>query len=474
MRSVLRLLGQLLSFFSLSFLLPTLVAIYYGESPLPFVLSLAIAMLAALFMLAAFGRADIESVRAKEAFAFVAIAWLLVSLFGSLPYVFSGINPVDAFFESISGFTTTGASVLIPEELPRSLLLWRSQTQWMGGMGIIVLFLAVIPSVAKAHFIFQAEYPGVTLEKLKPRIRDTALTLYKVYLLLTAIEIAMLVALGVTPFDAVCHTFTTLSTGGYSTHSESVAYFNDPRVEAVIAFFAFLGGTNFALIYFAIKRDFRILRDAEFRAYVLILAMAIITLTLINLERLEILESIRYSAFQAVSIMTTTGFTTYDFDEWSDAAKIILLVLMFVGGCSGSTAGGMKVVRIYMLVTHSLQRVLKAAEPRTVRAVRYGDRVVKRETIEDVAAFFVLYILIFVLSSVAVSLSGYDMLTSISATAATLGNVGPGMGLAGASEIYRHFDSHLKILLSINMWLGRLELFTVLAIFIPSFWREKW
>ncbi len=474
MKSVLRLLGQLLSFFSLSFLLPTLVAIYYGESPLPFVLSLAITMLAALLMLATFGRADIESVRAKEAFAFVAVAWLLVSLFGSLPYVFSGINPVDAFFESISGFTTTGASVLIPEELPRSLLLWRSQTQWMGGMGIIVLFLAVIPSVAKAHFIFQAEYPGVTLEKLKPRIRDTALTLYKVYLLLTAIEIAMLISLGVTPFDAVCHTFTTLSTGGYSTHSESVAYFNDPRVEAVVAFFAFLGGTNFALIYFAIRRDFRILRDAEFRAYVLILTMAIVTLTLVNLERLEILESIRYSAFQAVSIMTTTGFTTYDFDKWSDSAKIILLVLMFVGGCSGSTAGGMKVVRIYMLVTHSLQRVLKAAEPRTVRAVRYGDRVVKREMIEDVAAFFVLYILIFVLSSVAVSLSGYDVLTSISATAATLGNVGPGMGLAGASETYGHFDAHLKILLSINMWLGRLELFTVLAIFIPSFWRGKW
>ncbi len=474
MKSVLRLLGQLLSFFSLSFLLPALVAIYYGESPLPFALSLAITMLAALFMLAAFGRVDMESVRAKEAFAFVAIAWLLVSLFGSLPYVFSGIDAVDAFFESISGFTTTGASVLVPEELPRSLLLWRSQTQWMGGIGIIVLFLAVIPSVAKAHFIFQAEYPGVTLEKLKPRIRDTALTLYKVYLLLTAIEIAMLIALGVTPFDAVCHTFTTLSTGGYSTHSESVAYFNDPRVEAVIAFFAFLGGTNFALIYFAIRRDFRILRDAEFRAYVLILTMAIVTLTLINLERLGILESIRYSAFQAVSIMTTTGFTTYDFDKWSDSAKIILLVLMFVGGCSGSTAGGMKVVRIYMLVTHSLQRVMKAAEPRTVRAVRYGDRVVKREIIEDVAAFFVLYILIFVSSSVAVSLSGYDMLTSISATAATLGNVGPGMGLAGASEIYRHFDAHLKILLSINMWLGRLELFTVLAIFIPSFWREKW
>lgn len=465
-------IGRLLLLFSAAFTLPIVVAVYYGEDIKPFAAAAAASL--AIGSLSLVSKTSLEDLRFRDAFAFVALSWLAVSFVGSLPYVLYGVSPVDAFFESISGFTTTGASVLTPEELPKSLLFWRSMTQWLGGMGIIVLFLAVFPSFAKkAPIVFQAEYPGVTLEKLKPRIKDTALLLYGVYALLSAVEILLLLSLGVDTFDAVVHTFSTISTGGFSSHSESVAYFDDVRVEAVVAFFAFLGGTNFALIYFLLRGNARILRDAEFRAYVAVLLTAILLLTLANL-RLGLSESLRYSAFQAVSIMTTTGFTTCDFDAWNDSARFVLLILMFVGGCSGSTAGGIKVIRIYLLLRYSIQRILKAAEPRTVRVVKYGEKTLSSDVLENVSAFFVLYILIFVVSSLLIALSGYDILTSISATAATLGNVGPGMGLAGAAENYASFPVHVKVLLCMNMWVGRLEIFTVLALFIPSFWKESW
>ncbi len=473
---VANLLGKLLSIFSLAFLLPLATAIYYGERIEPFVIAAAVSLSVGMIMLAASRQKVIlEMVRHKEAFAAVSLAWLLVSLIGCLPYLMIGISPVDSFFESMSGFTTTGASVLTPEDLPKSILLWRSMTQWLGGMGIIVLFLAVIPNVAKrSAALFQAEYPGVTLSKVKPRIRDTAIALYKVYLFLTFTEIAVLLSLGVSLFDAVNHTFTTLSTGGYSTHSESIAYFRDPRVEAAIAFFAAIGGTNFALLYFISRRDFRILKDAEFRVYILFLTTASLLITALNMDRFDLIDSIRYSVFQTISIMTTTGYTTHDFDTWSDAAKLILLTLMFIGGCTGSTGGGMKVLRVYLLIRYAILQILKAAEPRTVRTIKYGGKAIKKEYIEDITAFFVLYVFIFIISSIIIALSGHDLLTSISATAATLGNVGPGLGLAGASETYAAFAPHIKLLLCLNMWIGRLEIFTVVSLFIPSFWRERW
>ena len=475
-RLVLYLLGKLLSMFSLSFTLPIIAAFIYGESAIPFVLAAGLSISSGLFLSKAFKtEEEFESLRHKESFAIVALIWLLMSVFGAVPYIIHHISPVDAFFESMSGFTTTGASVLTPEELPKSLLLWRSMTQWIGGMGIIVLFLAIFPNVARrSAVLFQAEYPGVTLSKIKPRIRDTASSLYKVYLTLTVLEIAALYLLGLSLFDAVNHTFTTLSTGGYSTHSESIAYFSNPYVEGVIALFAFLGGMNFALIYFAFRGNFTLLKNSEFRAYVVFLAIASLALTVLNIDKYSIFDSLRFSMFQSISIMTTTGFTTADFDTWSDSAKLILLTLMFIGGSSGSTGGGIKVVRIYLLIKYSIQQILRAAEPRTIRAVKFEGRAIKKEVLDDIAAFFILYIFIFALSSLIVSLFGYDVVTSISATAATLGNVGPGMGLAGASENYVAFPSCIKLLLSMNMWIGRLEIFTVVSLFIPSFWRERW
>lgn len=474
---VLNLIGKLLVMFSVSFSLPTVVAIIYSETPVPFLTALFISLLFGLLLISVFRTesGEFESIRHKESFAVVALIWLFVSVIGSIPYVMCGIPIIDAFFESMSGFTTTGASVLTPEKMSKSLLIWRSMTQWIGGLGIIVLFLAVFPNIAKRSvFLFQAEYPGVTLSKIKPRIRETAISLYMVYLALTIAEIVLLCLLGLSLFEAVNHTFTTLSTGGYSTHSESIAYFSNPYVEAVITLFAFLGGMNFALIYFAFKGKFDAFKNLEFRAYVGFLAIASILLTILNLERYDLLESIRFSVFQSVSIMTTTGFTTTDFDMWSDSAKLILLSLMFIGGSSGSTGGGIKVIRIYLLIKYSLQQILHAAEPRTVRTIKFEGQTIKKEVLDNIAAFFVLYVFIFAISSILVSLSGYDLTTSLSATAATLGNVGPGMGLAGAYENYASFPVHVKLLLSINMWIGRLEIFTVLSLFIPSFWRERW
>ncbi len=476
LRLTVSILGKLLMLFSFSFTLPLIAAYIYGEPYFPFLVPAALSLFVGLLM--GYGiktDTELESLRHKESFAIVGLIWLLMSIFGSVPYALFGINGVDAFFESMSGFTTTGASVLTPEELPKSLLLWRSLTQWIGGMGIIVLFLAIFPNVAKrSTVLFQAEYPGVSLSKIKPRIRDTALSLYKVYLLLTVAEIALLYALGLSLFDAVNHTFTTLSTGGYSTHSESIAFFNDVRVEAVIAFFAFLGGTNFALIYFLLSGKPVMFKNTEFRSYVFFLLVASVLIAAINLERYSISESLRYSIFQAISIMTTTGFTTADFDTWSDSAKLILLILMFIGGSSGSTGGGIKVIRIYLLMKYAIHQILRAAEPRTVRAVKFEGKAIKKEVLDDIAAFFVLYILIFAISSVLVSLSGYDIVTSLSATAATLGNVGPGLGLAGAAENYASFPQPTKVLLSLNMWIGRLEIFTVVSLLIPTFWRERW
>ncbi len=475
-RIVLSFLGKLLTIFSLSFVLPLIVAFIYGESPFPFLLASLLSLSTGIFLSKTFKTdGEFESLRHKESFAIVALIWLLMSLFGVIPYIAYSVSPIDAFFESMSGFTTTGASVLIPEEYPKSLLAWRSLTQWIGGMGIIVLFLAIFPNVARrSAALFQAEYPGVTLSKIKPRIRDTALSLYKVYLTLTILEISALYFLGLSLFDAVNHAFTTLSTGGYSTHSESIAYFSNPYVESVIALFAFLGGMNFALIYFAFRGNFAMLRNSEFRVYVAFLAIASLSLAILNLDKYSLFDSLRFSAFQSISIMTTTGYTTADFDCWSDSAKLVLLMLMFIGGSSGSTGGGMKVVRVYLLMKYSIQQILRAAEPRTVRAVKFEGKPIKKEVLDDIAAFFVLYILIFAISSLIISLSGYDILTSMSATAATLGNVGPGMGLAGAAENYAAFPDTIKILLSMNMWIGRLEIFTVVSLFIPSFWRERW
>jgi trk system potassium uptake protein TrkH len=394
---------------------------------------------------------------------------------GAIPYAVIGVGFVDALFESMSGFTTTGATIFDRVEiLPKSILLWRSLTEWLGGMGIIVLFVAVFPSMArKGHALLQAEVPGITVSKLTPRLKDTALRLWVVYLLFTIAEVLLLYLAGMSLFDSVNHAFTTMSTGGFSTHTESIAYFRDPLIEAIIGVFMFIAGANFALHFYMLRGNPKIFRDSEFRFYAGILIVAILFLTFLNYDG-DLSESFRYSYFNAISIMTTTGYASFDFDLWSDTSRMILLSLMFVGGCSGSTAGGMKAIRIFLLVKYAIHQILREAEPRTARVVKFGKETVKKEILDDITAFFALYVIIFAISSITISFFGLDLLSSVSAVAATMGNVGPGLGAVGASESYSALHPVVKIILIVNMWAGRLEIFTVFSLFIPSFWREKW
>jgi len=474
LKLVLNVIGRILFYFSFLFFLPIFVALYYSEEIYPFLKAFFITFLLGLALL--YLRPDVEFIKHREALAIVSLTWFSVALVSSIPFILVGFNPIDAFFESMSGFTTTGATIVDNiEGLPKSVLFWRSFIQWLGGMGIIVLFLAIFPTMAKkGEILFFAEYPGVTLEKIKPRVKDVAIILYTIYLIYTFLEVSILHLLGVPIFDALLHTFTTLSTGGFSTHTKSIAYFNNPAIEAVIIIFMIIGGTNFALHYYLLREGKSPFRDTEFKVYISVVAIASILIIISNLSSFGLYDSIRVSVFQTVSILTTTGYTTTDFDKWSDFAKIILLILMIIGGCSGSTAGGIKIIRLYILLKYSVLQILKAAEPRIFRPIRYGDIILEKKIIDEIIAFTILYILIFIVSSIIIVGSGYDILTSISASAATLGNVGPGMGLAGASESYSFFPVHIKLLLILNMWIGRLEIFAVLALFIPHFWLRKW
>lgn len=460
-------LGKISIAFSILMIIPTSISLYFNEDFKPFLITLLTSLAFGCILM--LKRAEGE-VRFKEGFAIVGLGWLMVSILGSIPFLHH-LSPMDAFFESISGFTTTGASTIDkPELLPRSILFWRAMIQWIGGFGIIMLFLIVIPSIARG-VVFQAEYPGITLVRIKPRIRDVAIRLYLIYVSLTILEVAVLILLGLSPFDAISHAFTTLSTGGYSTHSQSIAYFKNFGIELTFAVFALIGGMNFSILYMLIHGRFDVLRDEEFLIYITLIAILTFVVTVLNLGRYDVFDSLRFSFFQVVSIMTTTGYTTVDFDLWCSGAKVVLLMAMFIGGCGGSTAGGMKVVRLCVLLKYAVYQIVRSAEPKIVKIVKYGDVALRREVVEGVLAFFILYILIFSISVLIVAIHGYDIVTSISAVSACLGNVGPGMGLAGASETYGHFPTTVKILLCFDMWIGRLEIFTVLSLFIPSFWR---
>ncbi len=466
--------GQVLLVFSFIVLFPTISAFFYGERAEFFLLTFLVSLSLSLYFLfysRGYSKTDIED---SDVYSAVAVIWLLVPLIGSIPFALCGISPIDSIFEAMSGFTTTGASVLTPEELPKSVLLWRSMMQWVGGIGIVVVFLIFFPQARKSSALLEAEYPAVVLPKVRPKMRDMAILIFQIYLILTLLEIAILFALGLNLFEAVNHAFTSISTAGFSTHSESIAYFNDVRVEAVIAFFCFIGGTNFALIYALTQRQIRAIADVEFKNYLILLSAGILTLTILNSSQFDILDSLRYSAFQAVSLATTSGFTTYDYDTWSDSAKVVLLLLMIIGGCSGSTSSGLKVIRVVILLKYASFQVFKLVDPRRVKVVRYGNSVITEKQMEDVVAFFVIYLFVLISSLLLLSLSGYDMQTSISATIASLSNVGPGMGLAGGSETYAGFNPLAKIILIINMWIGRLEILPVLALIFSAFRGGKW
>ena len=383
----------------------------------------------------------------------------------------------DAFFETISGFTTTGASVLNDvEALPHALLFWRSMTQWLGGMGIIVMTLAILPILGIGGMqLFIAEVPGITPDKLHPRIKETAKRLWGIYILLTFVEVALLWIGGIGIFDSVCHAFTTMATGGYSTHQASVAYFQSPYVQYVITFFMFLAGTNFTLSYAAIHLNFKkIWRNEEFRFYLgfVLLFTAIISVGLYFTKEQPFEQSFRESIFQVVSIITTTGYVTANYLSWIPVLSVLIFVLMFFGGSAGSTGGGIKIARVVLLFKNSRLELRRLIHPSAIIPVRLNNKAVSQPVLSNVLAFIVFYILIIVVSIIVMSALGLNLESSLGAVAASLGNIGPGIGSVGPVNTYAHIPDFGKWFLSFLMLLGRLELFTVLILFSSSFWKK--
>lgn len=453
-------------------------ALYYGEGDTPaFLISIAIS-LAVGFGTWRSSRTEME-LGIRDGFAVVTFGWLAVVLFGSLPFLLAGTfnSFTDAFFETMSGFTTTGATVLSRiGGTPHGILFWRSFIQWLGGMGIIVLSLAILPILGVGGMqLFRAEVPGPAPDKLKPRVRETARLLWEVYLLISAVEAGLLMLGGMSPFEALCHTFTTMPTGGFSPRTQSIGAYNSPYFDYLIAFFMFLAGTNFALHYRALRGDVgAYFRDKEFRFYggLIIGATLLLTANIYVYNYHSLGESFRRALFQVVSINTTTGYTTADYGQWPYFSRLLLLVLMFVGGCAGSTGGAIKGVRILLLLKYGWAELRKLFHPQAVIPVRLSGRSVPEEVMTNILVFFLLYMLIFVVATVIMALLGLDLLSATAAVVATIGNVGPGLGSVGPASNYAHLPALGKWVLSACMLLGRLEIYTVLVLLVPEFWKK--
>jgi len=475
---ILHILGALLVCLALALLTPLPFA--FGEQQdtvSAFTLSSSICLITGLALIKIFKNKKELSVR--EGFAVVTFGWLTFAIFGALPYVLSGSisSPLDAIFETMSGFTTTGSTIVANiEALPRSILFWRSLTHWLGGMGIIVLSLAILPMLGVGGMqLFQAEVPGPTADRLKPRIQDTAKLLWGVYVIFTALETLLLMAGNMSFYDAICHSFATLATGGFSTRNASIAAYDSAYIDWVITLFMFLAGVNFSLHYYALKgRIGEYFRNEEFRFYLLISCSAVAILMWMNQGTVydSVVDNLRYSAFQTASILTTTGFATADFELWPVLTQYILLFLMFIGGCAGSTGGGMKVARILLLFKHGTVQLYHLIHPRAIRLVKLGNNPVDQEVMQSILGFFALFMGVFVTASFLMAASGMDLVSGAAAVIATLGNIGPGLGSVGPVDNFAHVSAFGKSVLILCMLLGRLELFTVLVLFLPSFWRK--
>ncbi len=415
----------------------------------------------------------------REGYFIVALGWITISFFGCLPFLINGYIPsfTDAFFETMSGFTTTGATILTDiENMPEGLLYWRSMTQWIGGMGIIVLTIAIVPFLGIGGMqLFVAEVPGPKADKLSPRVKDTARKLWGIYVFFTSAEALLLKVGGMNWFDAINHAFTTMATGGYSTKNASIAYYDSPFIQYVIIVFMFIAGVNFSLSFFAMRGKLKKLyKDEEFRTYLGIVlgAAVIITIILFVSRQYGLEKAFRDSLFQVVSIVTTTGYITADYETWGLFVAIFVFMLMFVGGSAGSTGGGPKVVRNLLLLKNSSMEFRRQIHPQAIVPVRFNRKVVPAEVISNIQAFFFIYILIFVISSLVMLTLNLDLNTAIGSVAATLGNIGPGLGKVGAVGNYAEIPVFGKWYLSFLMLTGRLELFTVLILFSKAFWKK--
>lgn len=476
---IFRLLGYLLILESFFLFMSFLVAILYKEtSSIAFLISFFITFITGGSSVLITQKAE-KNFGKREGYIIVSLVWIVFSLFGSLPFVLSDAIPsfTNAFFETISGFTTTGASVLNNiEELPKSILFWRSLTQWMGGMGIIVLSLAILPFLGVGGVqLFSAEVPGLTPDKMHPRVKETAQRLWIIYVGFTGVEILMLWLGGMTFFDAINHSLTTMATGGYSTKQASIAFYSSPYLQYVITLFMFIAGVNFTLPYFALKFQFnKILKNEEFKTYVLIaFTFTIVTaLGLYLAGNISAEKSFRDAIFQVVSILTTTGYVSADYLLWSPFLLALIFTLMFIGGSSGSTGGGVKVIRVLLILKNCYYELKRLIHPKAIIPMRLNGKTVPQPLVNNVLAFIVFYLLIFMIGSIFMAALGLDMESAMGSVAATLGNIGPGLGSVGPVENFSQIPGAGKWLLSFLMLLGRLELFTVLILFSPTFWKK--
>jgi trk system potassium uptake protein TrkH len=476
---IFRILGILTVLVGICMALSIPVALIYGDGDAMALLISSVIAITTGSITTLLVKSDNTNMGKREGFLIVTLSWIIFSIFGSLPFVISGEIPsyTDAFFETISGFTTTGASILTDiESLPHGLLFWRSMTQWLGGMGIIVLSIAILPFLKLGNMqLFVAEVPGPAPDKLRPKIKDTAKRLWAIYIIFTAAETILLWAGEMDLFDAVCHSFTTMATGGYSTKNASIAAFSSPYTHYVITAFMIIAGTNFTLAYFGFHGKFKkIVSNEEFRFYMLVLAIAIGIggAVLFFQQGNPAGQAFRDSAFQVVSIVTTTGYTTANYCTWGPFLILFIAVLMFTGGSAGSTGGGIKMVRLLLLAKNSRQELRRLIHPNAVIPVRLNHKVVPQQIIYNVQAFMVFYLIITAFSALVISSMGYDVVSSLSAVAATLGNIGPGLGEVGPAMNYAHFPVFGKWFLSFLMLLGRLEIFTVLVLLQSSFYKR--
>jgi len=457
-----------------------------GDSPRDW--NQALALLASAVVSAAagaglrwYGRSEeVAALSRREAIFAVAVIWLASGVFGALPFIFAAdMSPVDALFEAISGFTTTGATVItdIESRLQKPLLLWRSGMQWLGGMGIVVLFVAIFPNVGVgAKFMFRGEAPGAISEGLQPRIADTSSTLWRLYVLFTVLEVALLWILGMSPFESVCHAFTTMSTGGFSTRDASVAAFDSPAIEMVISLFMLIAGANFGLYYAAIRgRTYRVfLRSAEFRLYLILIVSTTLVLTasIMTVHGHSVLQSFRYAIFQVATFITSTGYGTDDYMMYPAPALTIILLIMFIGGSSGSTAGGIKVERIVLLAKIGLAQIRATFRPNLIQVIRMDGKRVPSGVLSDVAVFFAVFMACLAGFVLAVAyIENIPAPAAFGATLSCLSNMGPAPYHVGPDN-FAGYSSVSKLIFSLAMVLGRLEFFTVFALFIPDFWKR--
>lgn len=479
-KAIINVIGYLLVINAVMMLTALPFSIYYGgEDLMHLIISAAITGTAGMAMMFASKGNDNSDIKKREGYLIVALGWTSMALFGSLPYLVSGVIPSfsGAIFETISGYTTTGASVLNDiEAVPKGILFWRSTTQWIGGMGIIVLTIAILPILGIGGMeMFIAEAPGPTKDKIHPRIKETAKRLWAIYVILTGAETVLLMICGMSFYDALNHSFATISTGGFSTKQDSIAYFNSGWIELVITFFMFFSGVNFTVLYFMLKgQGKKILRNDEFRWYasiVLLVSLMVLPVVLVSTGA-PVLNAIRDTVFQIVSVITTTGFVTADYTQWSSFTTMLFFILLFSGASAGSTAGGIKIVRIVLLIKNGVAEFKRRIHPRAIIPVMMDRKSVPQTIIDNLLAFLFLYLIVFVFSSLVMTSMGMDFLSSIGAVATSLGNVGPGIGSVGPVNNFAHVPAFGKVFLAFLMLLGRLELFTILILFTPYFWKR--